>query len=464
MTLKSLIDKPEKLIEFIDSHLHPKDNEKKQFGEVFTPMTMVNTMLNMLPQSVWSNPDLKWLDPAAGMGNFPISVYQRLMIGLSKIIPNKEKRKQYILEKMLYMCELNSKNAFMCKQIFDVGNNYRMNIHCGNSLTTDLTDLGWPAKYDIVVGNPPYNEELTRSGATALYHKFIERYIDMCRYLMFIVPSRWFSGGKGLDGFRKAMLKRKDIRFIRHIDDASKVFGNSVDIKGGVNYFLKDSKYSGKCDYDGSLVDLAKYDVLVNSKFCKIIDKLQEEDRLTDLYKGRCFGIESNDKRILVTPKTSTIRCYVSQQKGFKRYIKEKDILKDYDYWKVITAEASDSHGSGFGNIFVGKKDEVHSGSYISFKVRSKQAAESLVSYMRCKLPNLMLSLRKTSQHISEKVCTWIPLVPLDRIWTDQKVYEHFEFSSADIKLVSKAVVKSYKKLVVNNDSNNTKKTSKRSD
>ena len=58
--------------------------------------------------------------------------------------------------------------------------------------------------------------------------------------MTFIVPSRWFAGGKGLDKFREMMLKREDIVYIKHFDDASKIFGKLVDIKGGVNYFLVD--------------------------------------------------------------------------------------------------------------------------------------------------------------------------------------------------------------------------------
>ena len=61
------------------------------------------------------------------------------------------------------------------------------------------------------------------------------------------MPSRWFSGGKGLDKFRTMMVSRKDIIYIKHYDNASIVFGNSVSIAGGVNYFLIDGKYNGLC-------------------------------------------------------------------------------------------------------------------------------------------------------------------------------------------------------------------------
>ena len=61
------------------------------------------------------------------------------------------------------------------------------------------------------MGNPPYNQEFNKGGALPLYHKFIEYYIDKCNLLTFIIPSRWFAGGKGLDNFRIMMLNRKDI-------------------------------------------------------------------------------------------------------------------------------------------------------------------------------------------------------------------------------------------------------------
>ena len=92
--------------------------------------------------------------------------------------------------------------------------------------------------------------------------------------LSFIVPSRWFAGGKGLDKFRIMMLNRTDILYIKHFDDASKIFGNLVDIKGGVNYFLIDKDYNGLCDYNGSIIKLNNYDIVVDSKYYSLINKL----------------------------------------------------------------------------------------------------------------------------------------------------------------------------------------------
>jgi len=445
MSIQSLIDRPKELLELINECLKPKEMEKKKFGEVFTPLTLVNEMLNILPKEVWSNKKLKWLDPANGMGNFPIIIYQRLMEGLKEEIKDKKERKKHILENMLYMIELNKKNCFVCKQIFDINNEYKMHIYNEDALKMKFKE-GF--KFDIIVGNPPYNQELTKTGALPLYNKFIEKYIDECRYLLFIVPSRWFAGGKGLDKFRKFMLKRKDIKLIKHFDNASKIFGNLVEIKGGINYFLKDKNYKGQCDYNGKLMELGKYDILVEAKYYELIDKITQYKSLNELYYSQDhYKIQTNDKRL--TDNKKLLKCFVSQQKGFIKYIDKKYIDKDYDFWKVITARAAYEQGSGFGNTFVGNTSEIHNKSYISFKVKNKEEAESLKSYMKCKFTNLLLGIRKISQDISENTIKWIPLPTLDRIWTDEQLYKYYDLSKNEIELIKNTNIKGFTPLKI---------------
>jgi len=115
---------------------------------------------------------------------------------------------------------------------------------------------------------------------------------------------------------------------------------------------------------------------------------------------------------------------------------------------QIITTEAAFEGNSGFGNTFIGTNNEVHTGSYISFKVSNENEAKSLLSYMKCKLPNFMLSLRKISQHVNESTCKWIPLPPLDRIWTDEEIYKYFKLSDTDIKLIKETKIIGYKDLI----------------
>jgi site-specific DNA-methyltransferase (adenine-specific) len=141
-----------------------------------------------------------------------------------------------------------------------------------------------------------------------------------------------------------------------------------------------------------------------------------------------------------------TIKCYVSQQKGFEKYFEKKEIKKEYNFWKLITARANGCNGC-FGNTFIGKTDEIHTGSYISFKTSNEEEVKSLLSYLKCRLPNFMLSLRKPSQDISESTCKWIPLPPLNKEWTDEEVYKHFKLSEDEIKLINDTNIVGYKKI-----------------
>lgn len=213
MSLKSLIDKPKELLEYIDSCLKPKDIEKKKYGEVFTPMNLVNEMLDKLDEyykkennkSIFCEKDFKWFDPANGMGNFPIAVYMKLMKGLKSIIKDEKERKKHILENMLYMSELNKKNVFICRQIFDINNEYKLNLYQGDSLKLD-TNKEWKIKeFDVIMGNPPYNRGGIRSHTgkqlgdkgvknETIWPLFISKYIKQIKkngFLIFINPLSW---------------------------------------------------------------------------------------------------------------------------------------------------------------------------------------------------------------------------------------------------------------------------------
>jgi site-specific DNA-methyltransferase (adenine-specific) len=243
------------------------------------------------------------------------------------------------------------------------------------------------------------------------------------------------------------MLNRTDIMFIKHFENASEIFGNVVDIKGGVNYFLINKDYNGLCNFNNLMIKLNKYDIFIKDiKYYPVIDKLIKYKSINKLYLGRYFGIETNDKR-LVSNKINDnyIKCFVSQKNiNMNMYINKFLIKNSFNFFKVITPTASYKNNSGFGNIFIGKKDEVHSGSYVSFKLNNKKEAKSLLSYLKCILPNFMLSLRKTTIIINKETLKWIPMPPLDRIWTNEKVYKYFGLKPNEIKIIEEKNLKGF--------------------
>jgi hypothetical protein len=209
MSSQSLIDNSKELLELINNCLKPKDVEKKENGEVFTPMFLVNEMLDKLPEEIWTNKNLKWLDPATGMGNFPIAVYLRLMDGLKDIIKDVKKRKKHILENMLYMCELNKKNVLVCNQIFDINNDYKLNLYEGDTLEFKPFETFKVNKFDVILGNPPYNKGGIRTHTgkqlgdknETIWTKFIEKaflWLKLNGYLVFINPLSWLKKSHSL--------------------------------------------------------------------------------------------------------------------------------------------------------------------------------------------------------------------------------------------------------------------------
>ena len=295
MSLQSLIDRPKELLELINECLKPKDVEKKQFGEVFTPMSLVNEMLDKLPLEVWKNKDLKWLDPAVGMGNFPIAVYLRLVESLSDVIEDKEERKKHILENMLYMCELNKKNVFVCKQIFDINNEYKLNIYEGDSLKLDYNKEFGVDKFDVIMGNPPYQDNSGNKGKWhTLWTRFVElslnKLLSLKGFLVFVHPSLWRQPEHDM----LKLLKIKQILYIEIHDekDGQKTFKCSTRYDWYVlqnTIYRKDTEIKGQ-DRNIYNIDLRKWNFIPNYDFYKIEKLICGSIKTDIIYSRSAYG------------------------------------------------------------------------------------------------------------------------------------------------------------------------------
>jgi hypothetical protein len=403
----------------ICDNLPVRDFEKREFGEVMTPMELIKPMLKTLPKSIWNSPNERWFDPAAGTGNFPIVIYYLLMTHL-KSIPEK-KRSKHIIEKMLFLNELNPENAEKCRRIFKlIDPDAHLNLTIGDYLRREPT-VPFPTLPHksrgvaggtavplptIIVGNPPYNDK-----SNTIYDKFVEKAIhETERFLLFVIPSRWFAGGRMAE-FREMMTQRRDIVSIHHIPDSRTVWP-SVVITGGVNYFLIDKTHNGLTDFNGAKIQLNKYDILVpDPRAYPIIDSVLSKPKITDIYLpiGH-FGITTNSPYLTDNPKL--VRCYVSQKKGGVRYVAAKHIANDFAFWKVITPHGSGKGGDGFGRFIICGPNEIGSQTFITFRVGSEREAKSLVRYLESDYVQYLLNLRKIDQHISKTTLAWIPREP----------------------------------------------------
>jgi len=176
-----------------------RTKEKDHYGEVFTSIELIEELFDHLPSQLWKNPDLKWLDPAAGQGNFAALAYIRLMKGLDNVIKDPKKRKTHILNKMLYMVELNPSNVRTLHRFLGE----KSQISSANFLDQKekwTRDLG-ENSFDVVMGNPPFQTSKVgkytgSSGNRTLWNKFLDMILNQGvlkprGHLAFITPANW---------------------------------------------------------------------------------------------------------------------------------------------------------------------------------------------------------------------------------------------------------------------------------
>jgi hypothetical protein len=225
------------LIVMLRDYIKVGEVERKLYGEVLTPITLVDEMLDGLPKKVWENPDLKWLDPANGCGIFPAVIVKRLMSGLESWEPNKEKRYKHIMEKMIHVCELQPKNMFLFLCAFDPKDEYALNVYTGSFLEKDFDrhakEIWGVDKFDIIVQNPPYQKESDNKKQThPIWHFFIERSIKLLKkggYLCAIHPSGWRAVSGMFKGIQKEILKNQILSLkMKSVEDGLQTFGAQI--------------------------------------------------------------------------------------------------------------------------------------------------------------------------------------------------------------------------------------------
>jgi hypothetical protein len=353
----SLIDNPKELLELINDCLKPKEIEKKQFGEVFTPMKIINDMLDKLPQEIWTNKNLKWFDPANGMGNFPIAIYLRLMETLKDEIKDKNERKKHILENMLYMSEINKKNVLITKQIFDINNEYKLNIYEGDSLELKPLEIFQVKEFDIIIGNPPYNDASGNKGkGHTLWTKFVKKSLNKWSkngsYISLIHPSLW----RQIDNEIFEEIKKYNLLYLNINNDkeGQKIFSCGTRFDW---YILLKEKNNNKIttingeDKKEYKININKWKFLPNKEYTKIIDLISdnEDDKLeicnyrsnygadkkwinnkkNNEYKYPCiYSINKNDEPNLKYSKINTNGHF-----GLKKFIFSNGLgfIKDID-------------------------------------------------------------------------------------------------------------------------------------
>lgn len=445
MKSKSVMEHLDYALEHLRNFILFGDTKKDKYGEVLTPEYLVNDMLNILPEEVWTNPNLKWLDPANGPGIYPICIIKRLMKGLENVIPNDDERYKHIIENMIYVCELQPVNMVMYYCLVDPCDKYDVKKFTGSFLSQDfdkcMSDIWNVDKFDIILGNPPYNEERRSDKASEdLYPKFVEKSHNLSKNIvLMITPSRWFIKQE-LSSFRENMLYNYGLYLLNHYTD-NKLF-NNTDIKGGVSFFLLKKGYTGDLLYNGKVVNFKNLDIIpTNIEYLtlSIINKVVDYTNITHLYNAqKHFKIQTNDKRFVESGK---YKVYVSQHKGYVKYINDftpSEKMK-FDKFKVVIPAACGKGGFTdpfYIRVIIAKPFELCSGSFIFFDFESLDEANNFKSYLETRFFAFLVQLRKMKQDVTKTVFHYVPNVPLNESWSDEKLFKYFNLTDEEQKWI----------------------------
>tara|TARA_Y100000994_G_scaffold248853_1_gene257885 strand:+ start:545 stop:2071 length:1527 start_codon:yes stop_codon:yes gene_type:complete len=473
--------------------------------EVFTSPNIANQILDSLPKDIWQDESTTFLDPVSKTGVFLREITKRLMTGLESKIPNIEERLQHILENQVFgigITELTSlvtrRSVYLSKhadgkytvnkfeddqgniKFWDINHTWkaygagRAGIKCtycgvskvylrdqqSESYAYPFIHLDNPKeifkmKFDVIIGNPPYQMADGGNGKSAspIYNKFIEQAKKLDpSYLIMIIPSRWYIGGKGLDQFRKDMLNDTKIKKIVDFEDSSDVFPG-VDIAGGICYFLRDKFHTGDCEVvnhiDGnnksSLRKLNEFDIFIRRK--EAIDLINRMQTWADLNGIKSlsqsisarnpFGLNSNYK-----PSDAGIPCYFTQSTG-KRFAKKEDVTKGESYlnkWKVLIPRAPIAGQTDFSkpikfyhnkNVIIAEPGTCCTDSWIiAGTFDSQEEAHNFRSYLFTKTLRYLLLQSVISQDVTRENFRFVPaLSPYKSQITDDDLRDLFQIN-----------------------------------
>lgn len=474
--------------------------------EVFTPPGLANDMLDLLPASIWRNPNATFLDPVSKSGVFLREMAKRLDNGLESPIPDSQKRINHIFTKQLYgiaiteLTSLLSRRSVYCSKtangkysVCETFGNEQGNIHyqkkrhtwenekctyCGasqevydrddaletyayNFIHTDKPEKIFNMKFDVIVGNPPYqlSDEGFGRSASPIYHKFVHQAkVLNPKFLTMIIPARWYSGGKGLDEFREEMLNDKRLREIHDFPEASDCFPG-VQIKGGVCYFLWNRDNQGMVK-----VVTHKHSEIVSTQArplleegCEtfiryneaipILKKVQafKEDSLKNkISSSKPFGFRTNFKGKSRAGRDS-VTLY---QNGGIGYVNRDEISSNsqiIELFKVLIPPLG-SGSDAFPHPILGKPLVVGPNSactetyLVAGAFPNEKQAKNLAKYLTTKFLRFLVLLNKPAQHATSKVYTFVPVQDFRETWTDEKLYKKYSITTDEIKFIESLV------------------------
>lgn len=484
--------------------------------EVFTPPTVANDMLDLLPQELFSNPDTKFLDPACKSGVFLREIAKRLIKGLEHQFPDLNERIEHIFKNQLYgiaiteLTSLISRRSLYCSAypnseysvvkfdnaegnirfrntrhiwengkcrfcnitkkniLSDTKRSDDLEVHAYEWIHVDNPEEIFNMKFDVIISNPPYqlkvNEAGKGLGAIPIYNRFIEQMQKLnTRYMSMIIPARWFSGGVGLDDFRKKMLLNTHIKQIVDYIDSKDCFPG-VDVNGGVCYFLIDNLYDGDCNYtnicnnkqSNATRALNEFDIFIRrNEAVSIIHKVKKHNEKTLDAPGGCspqtpYGFlstyEGNPTRM------SDDDCELLSSRGWS-YVSIHEVQKSKEtinLYKPMISKLSCEHAGNpdkngmfrvLSRMEILTPKQICNQSYLTVcPCKTYEEADNVYNYLRTKFVRFLILQTLAGMNLSISNFKFVPWQDFSKPWTDEELYIKYNLTEEEIVFIESMI------------------------
>ncbi|MBW7959910.1 Eco57I restriction-modification methylase domain-containing protein [Patescibacteria group bacterium] len=482
--------------------------------EVFTPPKLANEILDLLPKEIWKDKNATFLDPVCKTGVFLREIVKRLLEGLKDEIPDDDKRREHIYKNQIFgigiteLTSLLSRRSLYCSKLangkysvvnfgdekgnifFDKTNHNWKNgqcSYCGASqseyereegleshayqfIHNNLPDKIKNMKFDVIIGNPPYQMSDgggTGSSAIPLYHKFVEQAKKLSpRYLTMIIPSRWFTGGKGLDNFRDTMLNDNSLREIHDFLDASECF-SGVSIEGGVCYFLWKRDDKGLCKVlthssNGILSSTERplleegADVFIRyNEVISIIRKVisKSESNFSVLVSPRNpYGIGNDvlDGTFSDRAKKINVLGILKSERVIKK-IPAAQLGRNIDElnsYRLFISKADGAAGQIgnpipariIGKIVVAEPNMACTETFLRIGLfKNEKEVLHVKRYMETKFFRVLVGARK-NKNMTRDTYSFVPMQDFSESWTDEKLYKKYGLTKEEIDFIESMI------------------------
>ena len=318
-------------------------------------------------------------------------------------------------------------------------------------------------KFDVIIGNPPYQlNDGGGMGASAipLYDKFVLQAKRLNpRYLTMIIPSRWFAGGKGLDDFRDEMLHDDRLRVLVDYPISNDCF-SGVEIKGGVCYFLWNRDNRGLCEIktiENQKINISTRNLLEDGSdvFIRFNDAINiyqkvrkfNEDSFSSLVSARKpFGFESTFDSFISKGDSSFVKIYASKKIGY--LTKDFLIPQNFNWVNKFKIFISFAYGAGEGyphqiinKPIFGEKNTCCTETYLVIgPFETEEITKNVITYIKTKFFRFLVSLKKISQHATQKVYQFVPMQDFAKPWTDKELYEKYNLTQEEIDFIENMI------------------------